>query len=259
MIWRAFEYFRYLLRSFHLHGIHSPFVYELNKDVFREKTSFYAFRDIESIRAKLLLTDQKIKVEDLGAGSRKDNASHRRIKDIARYALKPTKKAQLMFRLVNHLKPETILELGTSLGVTTAYLAKAAPKAKIVTIEGSPEIAKIAELNFGKLEISNVEQSVNSFENALSEEIAELEKLDFVFFDGNHQKQPTLNYFHQCLEYSEEDSVFVFDDIHWSKGMKEAWNEIKKHPKVTVSIDLFDLGIVFFKQDQAQQNFTVYH
>ncbi len=259
MIWRAVEFLKYLLKSFHLHGIHSPFVFELNEKVFQEKSSFYAFQDIESIRAKLLLTDQKVKVKDLGAGSRKDNGSHRRIKDIAQYALKPAKKAQLMFRLVNHFKPDTILELGTSLGVTTAYLAKACPKAKIISIEGAPEIAKIAQLNLEKLQISNVTQRIDSFEDALQEELSELEKVDFVFFDGNHQKEPTLDYFKQCLDYSDENSVFVFDDIHWSKGMTEAWEEIKKHPKTTISIDLFDLGIVFFKQDQAQQNFTVYH
>ena len=94
---------------------------------------------------------------------------------------------------------------------------------------------------------------------AVEKELKEHNQLDFVFFDGNHKKKPTLSYFKQCLEVAHEDSIFIFDDIYWSTEMTEAWQEIKKHPKVTLSIDCFEMGIVFFKKEQAKEHFTVYH
>lgn len=253
------EYFKYLIRAFHLHGIHSPFVYQLNEVVFKEKTPFYCFDEIESIRAKLLLTKKTIAVNDLGAGSKKSAKLTRRICDIAKTSLKRPKQSQLLYRLVYHFKPTTIIELGTSLGISTAYLAKANPKAKVVSIEGSEELGKVAEINNKKLNINNLKLVIGDFDSTLEKELKDLGQLDFAFFDGNHKKIPTLNYFEQCLKYAHEDSVFVFDDIYWSTEMTEAWQEIKKHPKVTITIDCFEMGVVFFKKEQAKEHFTVYH
>lgn len=253
------EYIKYLFRSFHLHGIHSPFVFQLNEDIVKEKISFYAFDEIESIRAKLLLTEKEIEVLDLGAGSKRGNNKKKRINDIARSALKKPKYAQLMFRLAYKAKPKTILEIGTSLGITTSYLSKACPLAQVISLEGCPEISKVAKINFDKLGLQNIKQVLGNFDDTLSKEINQLDTLDFVYFDGNHQEEPTLRYFNLCLEKADESSIFIFDDIYWSKGMKKAWNKIKKHPKVTVTIDLFEIGIVLFKTDQTREDFTIYH
>lgn len=258
-MWSIFQYIKYLFRSFHLHGIHSPFVYELNENIFKEKTPFYVFDEIEAIRAKLLLTTKKIKVDDLGAGSKRNNADQRRISDIAKLSLKKPKTAQLLFRLLNRTNAETILELGTSLGISTAYLAKACPNAKVVTIEGASEVAKVAEVNLRKLNVLNVRQVIADFDSALPIELEKLKRLDFVFFDGNHQLEPTLHYFNTCVAYAQENSVFVFDDIYWSKEMTMAWEKIKAHPKVTITVDCYEMGFVFFKKDQAKEHFTVYH
>ena len=240
-IWQASAYLKYLIRSFHLHGIHSPFVFELNENIFQEKIPFYAFEEIESIRAKLLLSHQKIKVEDHGAGSKKNNTLERRISDIARTALKSPSKAQLLFRLARHLEATKILELGTSLGLTTAYLSKARKSAQIISIEGSKEIAKVAKINFEKLELTNIELIQATFGEALENQLQKLQAVDLVFFDGNHQKIPTLSYFESCLKYAHADSVFVFDDIYWSKEMKESWEIIKQHKSVSLTIDLFEM------------------
>ena len=259
MIRQIIEYLKYLTRCFHLHGIHSPFIFELIEHVFKEKTPFYSFDEIESIRAKLLLTEKKIHVEDLGAGSKKNKEPSRKISEIAKSSLKRPKYSQLLYRLVYHFKPETNIELGTSFGISTAYMAKANPKAQVVTIEGSPEIAKVAEINFTKLELTNIKLVVSDFEQVLKKELNAIQKVDFVFFDGNHQKAPTLEYFKLCLNYAHDRSVFIFDDIYWSSEMKEAWLEIKKHPKVKVTLDCFEMGLVFFKKEQAKEHFTVYH
>ncbi|MBL4707840.1 MAG: class I SAM-dependent methyltransferase [Flavobacteriales bacterium] len=258
-LWQAIQFGKYLLRSFHLHGIHSPFVYELNETIFKEKVKFYAFEEVESIRAKLLLTTKKLTIHDLGAGSQTNNSNKRAIGDIAKSALKSPKKAQVLFRLAYHFKPTNILELGTSLGISTAYLAKACPKANIITIEGAPEVANVAAINFEKLKLNNISQVVGNFDSILESELKQLKKVDFVFFDGNHKKAPTLSYFHTCLKYAEKDSIFIFDDIYWSKEMTEAWEEIKSHPEVSVTIDCFEMGLVFFKKGQVKEHFTVYH
>jgi len=258
-LWQGFEYFKYLIRCFHLHGIHSPFVFELNESVFKEKIPYYSFDEIEAVRAKLLLTNKEIKVEDFGAGSAKLKTDTRKISKIAQHSLKSPKKAQLIYRLVHRFQPNTILEIGTSLGITTAYMSKARPQAMIISLEGSPEIAKVASVNFRKLNTLNIKSVVGRFEETLSSALQELEHADFVFFDGNHQKNPTLDYFHSCLKYANENSIFVFDDIHWSKEMNQAWQEIKRNERVTVTIDCFEMGIVFFKKDQEKEHFTVYH
>lgn len=256
---RLIQYINYLFRCIHLHGIHSPFVFHIQHEIIGEKIPFYAFDDIESVRAKLLLSQQEITVKDFGAGAKSSENKRVKIKQIARRSLKPPKDAQLLFRLAYHFKPQTFLELGTSLGITTAYLGKACPNAKIISIEGAPSVAKVAAVNLKKLDVLNVKQQVGVFEDELKSALNELEKLDFVFFDGNHRYRATLDYFESCLPKADEDSIFVFDDIYWSKEMKKAWKAIKQHPSVSVTIDLYSMGIVFFKKDQAKEDFTVYH
>ena len=158
---------------------------------------------------------------------------------------------------MDNFQPETGLELGTSLGISSAYIAKANATSSFTTIVGCSEIAAIAKENFASLNIKNVQQIIGNFDDELPKYLNRTEKLDFVFFDGNHRKEPTLNYFKQCLAKANDNSVFVFDDIYWSSEMKEAWTEIKKHERVTVTIDLFFLGIVFFRKEQARQDFIL--
>jgi predicted O-methyltransferase YrrM len=174
-----------------------------------------------------------------------------------RVAAKPSKYGQLLFRMVNHFQPTTVLELGTSVGITTAYLSAAHSKIKVTTIEGCPEIAAIAATNFKHLNIQNIDQQIGNFDSLLPAFLAKTEKLDFVFFDGNHRKEPTLNYFYQCLEKAHESSVFIFDDIYWSAEMTAAWEIIKNNAQVTVTLDLFSLGIVFFRKEQVKQHFLI--
>lgn len=256
---RLIQYINYLFRCIHLHGIHSPFVYFIQHEIIQETIPYYAFDDIESVRAKLLLSQQEITVKDLGAGSKNEQPQKRKINQIAKNSLKSPKDAQLLFRLAHYWKPKTILELGTSLGITTAYLAKACPSAQVISIEGAPSVAKVAAVNLKKLNVLNVKQQIGPFKTELKPAIEELNRLDFVFFDGNHRYQATMDYFEACLAQMDENSLCVFDDIYWSKEMQKAWKQIKKHPSVRVTIDLYSLGIVFFKKDQAKEDFTVYH
>ncbi|WP_243699403.1 O-methyltransferase [Natronoflexus pectinivorans] len=249
----------YLLAPNHWkgHGIHSPFVFDLVGNLMQEKHPYYCFVKINAWRHALLKSSHSIEVKDLGAGSSVTKRRKRRIADIAKNSSTPAKYGELMFRLVSKFKPGNILELGTSLGIGTLYLAMPDKSSKVITIEGCPKTAKIAQQTFDRMEASNVNIINGNIDDVLPETIQTLETLDFVYFDGNHKKEATLNYFHLCLEKINNNSIFVFDDIHWSKEMEEAWEDIIHHPKVTVSIDIFRMGLVFFRKENQKEHFKV--
>ncbi len=264
----AFRYLQYLLKARTLHGTHSPFVYSLLEEVIYDTRHYYVFDEIETLRENLLRDERTINIKDFGAGSKINSSPKRKIKDIARNSAKADKYGQLLFRLIQKFKPETLLELGTSLGISTIYQAAAAPKSKTLTLEGCPETAAVAKENFGKMKLNNIEIIVGNFDETLPAVLGNPATpfplgragdglLDYVFFDGNHRKAPTLAYFSQCLTKAHNDSVFVFDDIHWSEEMEEAWEEIKADAAVTVTIDLFFIGMVFFRKEQVKENFLI--
>lgn len=251
------DYLIYLFKSTNQHGIHSPFFYELYSNVIKDKTPFYSYADIESIRAMLLLSNQKINVTDFGAGSKLTTSNQRKISSIVKNAAKLPKYGQLLFRLVNRFKPSTVLEIGTSLGISTMYLAAPSKKTNVITIEGCPTIARIAKINFQKIGFENINLHNGNFDEVLPKILSEKAALDMVFFDGNHTEKATITYFNWCLEKANEQSVFVFDDIYWSEEMKNAWHTIKNNPKVTSTIDLFFLGVVFFNPDFTKEHFVL--
>lgn len=234
-------------------------MYELAEEVIFDKRDFYAFDDIDFIRSQLLQNHHIIDVKDYGAGSKSNATNRRKISEIVKNAATPEKVGMLLFRLVNYFKPNTILELGTSLGIGTLYHAFAAPKSQIYTIEGCPNTATIARQSFDLLKLSNIHSKVGRFEEQLQPTLEEIKRLDYAFLDGNHRKDATLQYFEQCLPFAHSDSIFVLDDINWSADMQAAWKAVKAHPKVTLTIDLFRLGIVFFRAEQAEkEHFQLY-
>ncbi len=240
------------------HGIHSPFVYAFITRVLNDDRHFYAYTPIENLRQLLLLDNKQLTIEDFDASSRIRRSHLQKINEIAASSLKPKKFGQLLFRIVDYFDPKTILELGTSLGVTTAYLASGRPSAKVITMEGSNEVAEQALRNFEKLQLHNIELVKGNFDETLSRQLPSMEKPDLVFLDGNHQYAPTLRYYHEILPYIHEDTVLIFDDIHWSSEMEKAWTEIKMDENVTLSIDLFFMGLVFFRKENLQkQHFTI--
>jgi len=251
------NYTKYRFNAGNEHDIHSPYIFDLYNDVICDENPFYVYDDIESIRAKLLLTDMEITIEDHGAGSKVNKSNTRQLKDIAKNTLKSKKYGQLLFRLVNHFKPATILELGTSLGISTLYLTAPSKKIKVTTVEGCANTAKVAQINFDKIGFENIELMNDTFDRFLPNYLTKINTLDFVFFDGNHQKEATINYFNLCVEKIHKETIFVFDDIHWSEGMTVAWETIKKHPKVISTIDLYFMGIVFFNPDLSKEDFVL--
>ena len=251
------KYLNYYFSSVNQHGVHSPFVYNLTTEVIYNRTAYYSYNELLAVHNAMLNDARMIDVTDLGAGSKVSSSRRRRVSDIAKHAGKPEKYGKLLFRLVNHFQPSTMLELGTSIGISTIYQASARRNAKMITIEGCPETAKIAKENIDKLKLENVEIITGSFDDVLLPALQNLGKVDHVFFDGNHRKESTLKYFGEALPYAHNDSLFIFDDIHWSAEMEEAWETIKAHPQVTVTIDLFFMGLVFFRKEQREEHFMI--
>lgn len=251
------RYIKYRLIAKTKFDIHSPFVYNLLLNVIYDKSPKSDYKSVEELRLKLLKNNTLIEVNDLGAGSTRINTKSKTIADITFNSSKSEKYAQLLYRLVKFFKPANILELGTSMGISSLYMSKANPEAEIITIEGCGEIAKIAKQNFKILNVLNIKQIIGNFDIQLPELLMKSKKIDFVFFDGNHRKEPTLNYFNQCLKYKHSNSIFIFDDIHWSEEMEEAWDEIKINQEVTLTIDLFFIGLVFFRKESTKENFLL--
>ncbi|TCK82880.1 O-methyltransferase [Albibacterium bauzanense] len=251
------DYFKHYLTSNSRHGVHSPFVYNLiDRVIYDFSTKEYA-NPIEELREQLKNDTRTIRITDLGAGSMLNNGKVKQIRSLAKNALKPPRVAKLIARLANEFQPASIIELGTCLGITTLYLSKASNSSHIITVEGCPETAKVAMENFKRLDVNNIETRTGNFDILFPQIVEELPRIDFLFIDGNHRKDATLKYFYDCLPKVHAGSILIFDDIYWSEGMKEAWQEIKNHPQVTVTIDLFYIGLVFFKPDQVKENFKV--
>jgi predicted O-methyltransferase YrrM len=253
----AKDYLLHQLKGKTRHGTHSPFVYRLLDKIIYDNSAKKVYDEPESFRKELLSDNRVINVTDLGAGSHVNNNRQKKVSDIARNALKPPKLAQLLYRIVADLQPKNIVELGTCLGITTVYFKKAAPGALIYTLEGCPETAGVASGVFKKDKGDAINLVIGNFDDTLPGIMQALDKLDFVYIDGNHQKEATLRYFEWCLPKVHDNSLLIFDDIYWSKGMKEAWVEIKANPQVTVTIDLFWIGLVYFKKGQAKEDFVI--
>lgn len=235
------------------HGIHSPFVFKLVKEVLNEKCLNVQSATIEAQRKKLLNNRSLIEVLDRGAGSRKTVRTVRQMNDIAKSALKSKKYSSLLFRLVRYFQPEQVIELGTSLGITTAYLAAAIPNGQIVTIEGAPNIANIAKTTFSDLAINNIKLVEGDFDDCLPAYMSSISSVGIAYIDGNHQYHPTLRYFHLLKSKVNEFSILIFDDIHWSREMEAAWNYIQNDESVTLTVDLFFIGLVFFRKAQKEK------
>lgn len=253
------RYLDYRKKAVGKFSIHSPFVYELYTKVLYDKSHYPEYEQMHSIRHAYNKNHTPIEVIDFGtgAGKKKYESYYRNVSDIARRAGQKEKYSRLLFRMVRYFEPENILELGTSLGISTSAFALASPAAVIHSIEGCSGIASTAVENFEKNGFDNIKVHIGSFDKILPRLLEKATSLDFVYFDGNHRREATLSYFEQCLSRVNNDSIFVFDDIYWSKGMQQAWEAIKAHHDVMLSIDIFKMGFVFFRKESSRQDFIL--
>jgi predicted O-methyltransferase YrrM len=249
----------YLLFSRHGrgHGIHSPFAFDIVSRVFNAPTDKKAIEKIEKTRELNSRDRRMIEVNDFGTGSARMKGNARRVSEVAKFSPVPSRYGKLLMRLSGEFGAPAIFELGTSLGISSMYLASARNDVPLYTIEGCRALAEIASANFRSAGIDNVIQITGQFSAMLSE----IEKLNIkpglVFIDGDHRGESTVDYFSRIAGMSGDNSVIVIDDIHYSRGMEEAWKEIKCHERVSLTIDISRMGLVFFRKGMTSSNIRV--
>lgn len=238
----------FLLRARTIYDLQSPFAYGFARDVLEDRRWYYVFSEAETLRGQWMLDRRSIPVTDYGAGSRTMPPGERRIADLAQRVATPPLLCRWLFKTALLAHPGTILELGASLGISAAYLSAAAPRAKMITVEGCPETAELAKQSLRQTG-SRAAVWTGRFDELLPRALAQLERLDFLHLDGDHSREGTLRYLGQCLEKSHPGTVWVIGDIHWSAEMEKAWMEVQAFPGVRLTIDLYGMGIVFFRQE----------
>ncbi|MFH0895122.1 MAG: class I SAM-dependent methyltransferase [Bacteroidota bacterium] len=251
-----FDYLQYKLTSKNRHGIHSPFVYEFLDKVICDQTLYPEYKRIEAVRRCLTNCKETLVQEDYG-GSEVPILKEKSISYITKNSCKNKKYGRLLFRIARYYKPLTILELGTSLGISTMYLAKGSLQSKVFTIEGCLKTSIKAKENFERAGIKNIIQFTGTFDDKLPEVLEKSGQPDLVFFDGNHYKEPSLKYFNACIECAPDNAIFIFDDIRWSRQMKEVWALLCADPRINISVDLFTMGILFIRNGQTKQHFRI--
>ena len=253
----ALGYLEYLLGSKNKHSVHSPFLFQFIDQVINGSAAHPEFERIEKLRTEMLNSTATVKVHDLGASLKEEY--DKKLSVIVGNAAKKAKYAKLLYRIIQFYKPQVCIELGTNVGVSSMYQALAlSEESYLHTIEGSQSLAEIAQFNLEKLDLNEkVQVHTANFDERLPKILSHTQRVDYIFIDGNHLEEATMKYFEQALKYSHNDTILVFDDINWSTGMQSAWMQIKDHPQVTATIDLYFLGIVFLRTELSKEHFTI--
>ncbi|MEM9829126.1 MAG: class I SAM-dependent methyltransferase [Bacteroidota bacterium] len=251
----AIGYWQYWLNAVNQHSLHAPFIYNFYQEVIRDQSHSSNFQAIEEYRKALLKSEEEVSIPTLGATSLVSQSSSHKVKSVAQHSLSTPKFGRFLSRLVQFQQPNRIIELGTSLGITSLYLSLADDTTAIYTLEGAPDIADLATKAFSHFHCQNIDLRKGSIDQTLPVLLAELPQIDLAYVDANHRFEPTLRYFSQLLAKTHEQSILIFDDIHWSPGMRRAWKTIIQHPQVTLSIDLFDAGLVFLRPLTTKQHY----
>jgi predicted O-methyltransferase YrrM len=255
-IFRISDYVQYLLTASTRHGVHSPFVYSFTEHVVNGKLKSPYFDIIETTRRKMIKSDVEIDFVDHGVGKK---TGKRDLSSIASTTAKGAKYGRFLYRLLYTMQPVYSIELGTGSGITALYQGAAlSPERPLHTIEGSDKLSEIAAFNATQCGLAeNIVFHQGTFETRLPELLSQMPRLDYAFVDGNHGYEPTIKYFETLLERAHEGTILVFDDIYWSEDMKRAWSFIKAHNRVSVTIDIFALGVVFLRKEQEKEHFIL--
>lgn len=255
-LYRTADYLSYLFTAKSRHGLHSPFIYSFYESVIQAEGRPAIADHIETVRKKMIQSPAVIDFTDLGSGKK---TGPRKISEIASNTGRQSKYGRLLYRLLMWQKPYYALELGTATGMTALYMASALdPERPMHTIEGSASLSEVAAFNASQLGLQDqIVFHSGDFDSVLPGLLSQMPRVDFAYIDGNHRYEPTLRYFDMLASRAHPGSVLVFDDIWWSEEMKQAWSAIKKDPRVTVSIDIFAFGLVFFHKGQEKEHFTL--
>lgn len=243
LLFKIKEFIWYYFRADTIYSTDSHIIYSFCREVLDDTRHYYKFSHIQTILNQLYEGRTVIQKTDLGAGSQINKNEEVSIGQIARTSASSSQKGKMLFRIAHWFKPKEILELGTNLGISAAYLAAANSKTSVVTIEGDPQIATYARRNFNQLKLNNIKLIEGSFDSYL-EEVLNNNSFQLFFIDGNHTYEATIKYVNLITSYVSGDFLIIVDDIYWSAGMKMAWMELQTDPAYNLIIDLFSVGIL---------------
>ena len=256
-IYQAQAYFKYWLLAVDEHALQPPFVYQLYTQTIKPDKPKAVFRQIERQREQLLHSPESVTVTDLGAGSSMSSSRKRPLSQLARHSLSSARFSRLFYRLIRRQQAKNILELGTSLGINTLYLSTAAPLGKVYTLEGCPQTAGIARKLFTEWPQKNIFLRQGNINETLPQLLDELPCIDAAYLDANHTYEASMRYFALLLPKVHANSFLVIDDIYWSRGMQQAWQEMQQHPQVSLSLDLYDAGLLFFRPGMQKADYVL--
>ena len=224
-------------------GVHSPFVYDLITNVIEETCEFYAYRDISLVRLQLLQNEQFIQY-----GKKQLTVK----KALKRYGIS-TKEGKFLFRLANHYKPHTMLSVGSSMGLAPLYLARYDSTVQCITLECVQDIAEIATQVLSKEKNPALSIKTGTYRALLPESIVQLQQIDCVYVDKNVGVNDWDTIFEQCEPFIHNATFFVLAGIRSSTEKQSYWTQFRQHPSITVAIDLYDLGLLFFQSKLHKQ------
>ncbi|OYQ39625.1 O-methyltransferase [Flavobacterium aurantiibacter] len=252
MIFQIKAYLHFLYRSKNRHGVHSPFVYQFVENCLNDSRPYEAYQTFEQLNQKLAANKQLVQVTDFGAQSKTLHSKQRRVCDMAAVAGITPYRQRLLFRMARYFEVKNALEIGTSVGKASVALAEAG--VNLQTLEGCAQTQAVAQDVLA--DYSDRIQFTNGTFEAILPTIND-QKFDLIFFDGNHQYEPTISYFNMLLQTVHHKSVWIFDDIYYSTHMQRAWEYLRKNPNVSLSVDTFRWGILFFEPRPHKEHFVI--
>lgn len=250
------SYFNHWLDAVDEHSIHSPYFFDFYKKVIKmDRTDHPEFSAYEDLRNKLLVNPLEVTMVDLGARSPHFDKNTRTLSQIASTSLSPASYCRLYNRIIHYIDATQVVELGTSMGITTLYLA---PKenVQVTTFEGNSSMINVALTNFEYFDKKNIDLIEGNIDIRLSEFLLNPRKIHFVLMDANHRYEPTIRYFNLLSRRMADKGVMVIDDIYYSEEMHRAWRELCHHQLVYGTVDLFRCGLLFFDPTLNRQHYT---
>lgn len=258
MVFRFFaDYLTHRLVAKTRHGTHSPFVYKLTDEVIYDFSAKKIDDSVEQQRKKLFDDDSSLILTENNECLGQLKLQQTTVKRLAKKLTNKKEVDRLIYRLVANRQPAVSLQIGTGLGVSAAYFSMANSRNPVKIIECEPEFSTVAQRIFSNLGIDNVELRTGNLQQLLHHTLLNSTKLDIVYFNKFKDGETLFNLFGLCLAKADENSMFIIKGIYSDPSTKTMWAKIKELPEVTVTVDLFWIGLVYFKKDQAEEHFKI--
>ncbi len=251
-------YFNYFLNVTDQHSLQAPFIFNLYTNLIQGIKNNNGIEEIEVIRKSFLKDHTKIRGIDLGAGSRVTKSGYdKTVAMIAKHGISSKKDCIFLSELVKRIQPKTSIELGTSLGIATAYLANSIKHGSIFTFEGNEALVQKSKYVFHLVNCENVHLIKGDIDDMLPGQLTQLDKVDFAIIDANHTYRALLRYFDLLKVKMGDSGVMVIDDIRWSVEMYSGWKKLILDEAVTTSIEFLNKGVLMFKKRIQKQHYIL--